>query len=251
MAGAYKRANANENQIHSPIIDMPSNKFLTVSIPAYNDEKSLVDLVDSTVKHLNNLKIDHDIFIVNDGSTDTTHKSIELLKNKYNNVYYLKHNKNYGFGTTLREVFSIPKSEWLLFLPGDHQFPITNIDRFLLLKDNFDFILGFRKNRKDNLKRKVYSFLYNKLVSYTSGYDVQDVNSIVFFKTAIIRNTTLESKSAFIHAELYIKALNNGARAIEVEVIHNKRKFGFGAGGNLKVILATGIDLFRYFWRNF
>jgi dolichol-phosphate mannosyltransferase len=230
---------------------MTANKFLTVSIPAYNDEKSLIDLVDSTVKHLDGLKFDYDIFIVNDGSTDATHVSIQQLKNKYQNVHYLKHDVNYGFGKTLSEVFSLPQSEWVLFLPGDHQFPITNIDRFLLLKDTFDFIIGFRKSRKDNLRRKAYSFIYNKLVSYACGYDVHDVNSIVFFKTELIKNITLDSKSAFIHAELFIKALNNGARVIEVDIVHNKRKFGFGAGGNLKVIAATGIDLFRYFWRNF
>lgn len=217
-----------------------------VSIPAYNDALSLTQLVETSVAHLTSLQLNFEILIINDGSTDTTFEAINTLRRKYPFIKAVHHEKNYGFGRTLREVFTLPTAEWLLFLPGDHQFPIDNIDRFLLLKDEFDFMIGFRKQRNDRLRRRIYSYWYNLLVSIISGYEVSDVNSIVFFKTEMLKNIELKSETAFVHAELFIRMMQNRARVIEIEVIHRQRQFGFGAGGSLKVILPTVKDLLKF-----
>jgi hypothetical protein len=103
------------------------------------------------------------------------------MSDRFRNITVVNHENNLGFGPTLREVFTLPDSEWVLFLPGDNQFPIQNLERFLLLINHFDFMIGFRKQRRDKINRKLYSYLYNTLVSVASGYDVNDVNSIVFF----------------------------------------------------------------------
>ncbi len=226
-----------------------SRKFLTISIPAYNDALSLKKLVEETEYLCAKLNLDFDILIVNDGSKDETLKIATEMSDRFRNITVVNHENNLGFGPTLREVFTLPDSEWVLFLPGDNQFPIQNLERFLLLINHFDFMIGFRKQRRDKINRKLYSYLYNTLVSVASGYDVNDVNSIVFFKRNILKNFTLRSETAFIHAELFIKAMQKDVRMIEVEVMHQEREFGFGKGGSLKVMLSTLLELVIFILR--
>lgn len=219
---------------------------LTISIPAYNDSLSLAKLVEESQALCRQLSIKFEILIINDGSYDNTLKVANDLAARYGNIKVVNHEKNLGFGETLKKVFMLPKTEWVLFLPGDNQFPVSNLLNFLDLKDNYDYILGFRKERKDTANRKLYSVFYNWVVSILSGYKVRDVNSIVFYRSKIFDAIQLKGKSAFVHAEFFIRASKAGFRITEMEVLHQKREFGFGSGGNLQVIAATVRELFLY-----
>jgi glycosyltransferase involved in cell wall biosynthesis len=223
-----------------------SNKFLTISIPAYNDELSLVKLVDECTAVATSLGLDFDFHIVNDGSTDGTVKSIAELQKRYSNVNAIHHPRNLGFGPTLRDVFTLPQSEWVLFLPGDHQFPASNLRTLLVYKENYDFVLGKRTIRRDSALRLMYAGIYNKLVSLLTGYQVTDVNGIAFYKTTIFEKVKLNSKTSFIHAELFLETNRLGYKVIEVSVEHKEREFGKGSGGKWSVIVPSVMDLLFY-----
>jgi hypothetical protein len=224
----------------------PKQKWLTISIPTYNDNKSLIKLVDEAHAVCTEQKITFDILIVNDGSGDNTLEVAGQLAQKYNNISILNHEKNLGFGPTLKQVFTTPKTEWILFLPGDNQFPASNLNTFFTLKDEYDFVLGKRTIRKDSALRILYAGFYNRLVSLLGGYPVADVNGIVFFKTAIFEKVKLKSTSSFIHAELFLEANRNKYKVKEVAIIHKEREFGKGSGGKWTVIIPSVLDLFMY-----
>ncbi len=219
---------------------------LTISVPAYNDSQSLVKLVEESQNLCKQLNMNFEMLIINDGSHDDTLKVAHDLANKYGNIKIVNHEKNLGFGETLKKVFMLPKTEWVLFLPGDNQFPVSNLLKFLEIKDNYDYILGFRKERKDTANRKLYSLFYNRVVSLLSGYKVKDVNSIVFYRSKIFETLQLRGNSAFVHAEFFIRTSKANFRITEIEVVHQKREFGFGSGGNLRVALNTFKELFLY-----
>ncbi len=227
-------------------INAPAVKWLTISIPAYNDELSLLQLVEDIRVECEKHNIHYDILIINDGSSDNTAAVANSLSGKYNNISVFQHNRNLGFGPTLKEVFTSPTTEWILFLPGDNQFPASNLDTFLRYKNDFDFILGKRKIRKDNLLRLLYAGFYNRLVSFLSGHKVEDVNGIVFFKSVVFEKIRLRSVSSFIHAELFLEAKRNGYKVAEVAIEHREREFGKGSGGKWSVIVPSVIDLFFY-----
>ena len=75
---------------------------------------------------------------------------------------------------------------------------------------------------------------------------MRDVNSIVFYRSKIFDTIRLKGNSAFVHAEFFIRTSKAKFRVTEMEVLHQKREFGFGSGGNVKVIAATIKDLFLY-----
>jgi len=223
-----------------------NRKFLTVSIPAYNDEQSLPKLVEETERLLQEKKIDFDILIINDGSQDNTATVARLLAEKYDNIRVVNHKQNLGFGPTLKKVFTLPESEWVIFLPGDNQFPASNIELFLNESDRMDYILGRRRIRKDTALRILYAGFYNLLVSRLSGYAVDDVNGIVCFKKRILDTISLNSKTSFIHAELFLESKRKGFAVKEIDIIHHEREFGRGSGGKWSVIVPTVLELFTY-----
>ena len=219
---------------------------LTISIPAYNDSQSLVKLIEETQTLCSRLDITFELLIINDGSYDNTLSVSMDMAQKYGNIKIINHDNNLGFGHTLKEVFMLPKSEWVLFLPGDNQFPVLNLLKFLKVKDDYDFILGYRKLRQDSTHRKIYSFLYNWLLTKIIGHKVHDINGIAFYRSKIFDKIQLESNSAFVHAEFFIRTLQAGFRVTEIEVLHQEREFGFGAGGNITVMAKTLKDLCLY-----
>jgi glycosyltransferase involved in cell wall biosynthesis len=219
---------------------------LTISIPAYNDSATLPVLIKEVQLVANELGVRYQILIIDDGSTDNTLAMAQELSAQAANITVISHTSNKGFGYTLKEIFTQPTTKWVLFLPGDNQFPASNLTYLWPLRNEYDFILGYRAKRYDSFQRKLNSWIYNQLLSLLLGTNVKDVNSIVFFRTSFIRHQPFFSSSAFIHAELFIKFLKANARITQVPVIHQPRTFGFGSGGNMRVILNTISDLFAY-----
>lgn len=68
---------------------------LTVAIPSYNSEKTIMHCIESC----RNLKLNEnefEILVVDNCSTDNSLKIIEKLKNKFKNLKLIKNDKNIG-----------------------------------------------------------------------------------------------------------------------------------------------------------
>jgi len=75
---------------------------LSVVIPAYNEEESIEATIESLTAAFVNIKIDHEIFVVNDNSKDNTAAVLESLKAKYPNLRYETNHGPNGFGYAVR-----------------------------------------------------------------------------------------------------------------------------------------------------
>lgn len=219
---------------------------VTISIPAYNDVKTIEGVIWESNTVLSNLTDHYQIFVINDGSKDDTAKVLEKLSEENSKIKVYQHPKNLGFGPTIKEVYTLPESEWVFFVPGDGQIPPSEILKLYLSIDKYDFILGYRKNRNDSWHRKLNSWCYNWFISIIAGKRVRDVNSAALVKRSLIKDIPFNSQSAFIHAEIFLKAIQRGISFNEVEIEHQPRKYGKGAGGKWKVIFSTVKDLIRY-----
>lgn len=220
---------------------------ITFSIPAYNEGISIVNLVKDCLKVAEELAISYDIFIIDDGSIDQTSNHIQELKKQYPHLIRVyTHEINKGFGITIKEIFQLPETDWIFFISGDNQFPANNLKRMLPYITHYDFILGYRTDRNDTTYRRIVSYVYNLYISILSKKRVHDVSSIALVKSKIIKQLKLNSNSAFIHSEIYLKAKRSGAKIIEVPILHNERAFGEASGGKFKTIIFTIFESIKY-----
>ncbi len=224
-------------------------KSVTFSIPIYNNENSICDLIDEIIKLKNTQFPQIKILLIDDGSTDGSLAIAQSISAFGKDIDLVINTQNMGFGYTIKKAYTLPQSEYVFFIPGDHQF---SADTFVSLYQHIskaDLIIGQRKNRNDNIYRRFNSWFYNLLVSLMAKKRINDVNSIVLFKSEIINNFTFKSQSAFIHAELILESIRLKYQVKEVEIEHKERPFGKGSGGKFSVIAQTLLDFLKYIFK--
>jgi len=104
--GKTKLDDSNLSQIHK------TERFAVI-IPAYNHDRKVADVVRET------LKLDIPVFVVNDGSTDSTFDRIKGL----NNIQILHHPFNRGKGAAIMTGFAeaAKVADWAITLDADGQ----------------------------------------------------------------------------------------------------------------------------------
>lgn len=150
--------NQNKNML-SASNEKSYNKVCAV-IPFYNEERTIKECVDRTLKFADL------VIAVNDGSTDKSAAQIPSGKN----VHLLSYKKNRGKGFALKEGFI--KSIELGFsktisLDADLQHPPEYIPGFIKELDAFDIVIGNRLS--DLSSMPLQRRMSNKISSYLLG----------------------------------------------------------------------------------
>ena len=83
---------------------MPENNFLSIIIPVFNEEESLVELTKQIKDNVNCFN-QWEILFVDDGSTDSSKKIIHSLHDKDNRIKLIQFHRNYGKSAALSEGF--------------------------------------------------------------------------------------------------------------------------------------------------
>lgn len=221
---------------------MPS---LSVIIPAYNDETTIGKLIEDTDKLLRDKCPDYEIVVVNDGSKDGTLSVIQKVAKENPRVRVINHEVNQGFGRTIKELYLGGRKDVIGSLPGDYQYAPKELLTMAQGLKNHDFVIGLRVKRNDPPRRKFQSQVYNLMLRVLYGHKHKDVNSIKLFKRKIVQTIELKSDTAFVDAELCIRAEKAGFRVVEVPIDHLPRLSQGASGGKLSVIWDTFADLVK------
>ena len=75
---------------------------LSVIIPSRNEAENLEECVSKIVAELTTNNIEHEVIIVDDGSTDNTPTVVNKTRNEYTTVRYIRNNGDNGFGRAVR-----------------------------------------------------------------------------------------------------------------------------------------------------
>jgi len=135
------------------------------------------------------------------------------------------------------------QKEWIFSLPGDYQYDPNQLLKMAEGVGSYDFIIGLRVHRNDPWRRKFQSKVYNLMLRSLYGHRHKDVNSIKLFRRAILDVIELKSETAFVDAELCIRAEKAGFRVIEIPIEHLPRLSQGASGGKFSVIWQTFSDL--------
>lgn len=230
---------------------MPDSKpcLLTVSIAAYNDAVTLETLIRDSIAVATEFGDDFEVLVIDDGSRDETQALLSRLKAELPCLRTERHVKNLGFGPTIFEAYTSPNSTWVLYLPGDAQIPPSQLRKLCTVTDRCHFVLGHRRLRRDPWRRRLASRVYNGLISILARRRIRDTNSVALVQPALLRGLSVGKRSAFVHAELLLEALRQGAQVGEVEIEHRPRQVGEASGNKVGVIARTVRDALGYWLR--
>tara|TARA_B100000780_G_scaffold92675_1_gene64252 strand:- start:5783 stop:6739 length:957 start_codon:yes stop_codon:yes gene_type:complete len=201
---------------------------ISVVVPLYNEEESLIELHQWIESSLNSSGYSFEIIFIDDGSLDNSWEIIEVLSRKSKNIKGFRFTKNYGKSQALNAGFKFAEGEFVATLDADLQDSPEELLSMLekLNSENLDLISGWKKTRHDNLFLKnIPSKLFNFSARLVSGIKLHDFNcGIKVYKKNVIKTIDVSGE---MHRYIPFLASQAGFKKIsEKEVKHQARKYG-------------------------
>ncbi len=209
---------------------------LSVVIPVMNEAENIKPLFEALASSL--ASVEHEIVLVDDGSTDNTVAEIQSLAPPNARLVVL--NKNYGQTTAMAAGIDEAHGELIATIDGDLQNDPADIPMMMryLFEHDLDVVAGRRAGRQDGMiLRKIPSKIANALIRNLTGVHIRDYGcTLKVFKKDVAKNLGLYGE---LHRFIPVLVQLYGAKMEEVDVRHHPRKFGqskYGIGRTFKVL---------------
>lgn len=122
--------------------------YLSVIIPAYNEEKRLAKTLEEIDKYLRNQKYEYEILVVNDGSKDKTAEIVQGLTKSIKNLKLIDNKINQGKGAVVRQGILEAKGDYRIFTDADNSTSIDQIEKIWSeFEKGYDIVIGSRDVR--------------------------------------------------------------------------------------------------------
>src|SRR3989338_4374202 len=119
--------------------------FLSVIIPAYNEEKRITKTLLSVEEYLKRQPYNYEILVVSDGSTDSTIEVVSRLKEQISSLRIIDNKKNHGKGFVVRQGMLAAGGDVRLFMDADNSTNIDQVSKFLpYFQQGYDVLVAKR-----------------------------------------------------------------------------------------------------------
>ncbi|MEK6940715.1 MAG: glycosyltransferase family 2 protein [Nanoarchaeota archaeon] len=196
-----------------------------ITIPAYNEEKSLKEVLESIKAVMNKTDYAYQLLVVNDGSTDNTAKIA-----KEAGATVVSHAKNLGLATTFRTEIKTCLSldaSIIVHTDADGQYHAEDIPKLLAaIKSGNDLVLGSRFQGTIEWMPKLKRFgnkAFSYIISKVSNQRITDGQTgFRAFTRKVAEDIDIISNFTYTQEQV-IRAIKQGFRVVEVPVYFAKR----------------------------
>ncbi len=210
--------------------------FWTIGIMCYNESGSIERVIDTIYNELAN-KVKLQVLVVDDGSADNSVAIIKTLQPKYPNLDLIAKEQNQGIGSTLTSIYTQAAGEYVVAVPGDGQFDITELLPYLSFEPKTFVNLYRVENTTYSPFRNGLSYLNKSINRILLGIKVRDVNWILLFKTADLKTILpIQMKSNILTSELCAKLIHKEFKVIENQSRYLPRLAGVSRGASFKIV---------------
>jgi glycosyltransferase involved in cell wall biosynthesis len=216
---------------------------LSVVIPMYNEADNVAPMLRGVHLGLADYTGPWELICVDDGSMDATPRLLKQEAEKYGgHVRVIRLRRNFGQTAAMQTGIDAARGEIVATLDGDLQNDPADIPRMIdeLLERDLDMLAGWRKQRHDEVTRKLFSRVANRLIARVTGVRLHDYGcSLKVYRGSVIKDVCLYGEMhRFI--PVWVANVTSPARIGETVVHHRARQFGsskYGLSRTFRVIL--------------
>lgn len=222
---------------------------LSVIIPAYNEEGRVL----KTIKHvrdlLNELGIDHEIIVVDDGSIDNTFS--EAASEQFDNVEVTGYKRNRGKGYAIKYGVTFITKSIVTFFDADMELDPGQISILFVYmkKNNADIVVGSKRHPLSMIEyypllRRFLSQMYNIVLRLLLQLEIRDTQAgFKLMKREAVQKIfpMMRVKRYAFDVEFLAYATRFGYKIVEAPIILKFTRKGFGRI-NFKTILNIFLD---------
>lgn len=121
---------------------MNTKPYLSVVIPAYNEEKRIVTTLLDVDRYLSKQEYEYEIIVISDGSKDNTAGVTEKTKELIKNLILIDNKENHGKGYVTKQAMLEARGEYRLFMDADNSTKIDHLDLFWPEVKINDIVIG-------------------------------------------------------------------------------------------------------------
>ena len=219
-----------------------STKKLSIIIPAYNEEATIIKLLDLVSK----IKLPHnmlkEIIVVDDGSTDNTRSLVKdyiFVHNRDDIIFVSKHNN--GKGSAVIKGIELSTGNVIIIQDADLELDPNQISSLVtpILKGHMNVVYGsrFTKGMHKDQKLKFYigSWVVTKLINFLYGTKLTDTSTCYkTFKSSVLKSCVLTEKSFGFDPEVTTILVRRKIAIFELPISYTPRDVKDGKKINYK-----------------
>jgi glycosyltransferase involved in cell wall biosynthesis len=158
---------------------MPSQPYLSVIVPAYNEKNNLKrPILKEVVNYLKQQNYLWELILSDDGSTDGTLTEFEKFAQQHQQVKVIA-NPHRGKGPTVSQGVLAATGQWRLFTDFDQSTPLKEVEKLLAYNKNYDVIIGSREisgaiRDKEPFHRHLMGRVFNLIVQLLAVPGIKD-----------------------------------------------------------------------------
>ena len=146
------------------------NVYLSVIIPAYNEEKRIEKTLLRLDDYFLNQAYSYEIIVALDGPKDKTREVAQELKSRVKNLRIIPRVKNRGKGYTVKESMLKAKGKIRLFTDADNSTDISHFEKMRPLFDKgYNVVIASRDSRDAPGAKQVVSQIWYKRILGNMG----------------------------------------------------------------------------------
>ncbi len=200
---------------------------LSLVIPLYNEEESLIELYDWIKKTIEKEGLSYEVIFVNDGSNDGSDKVLAKLAAQDPRVKVIGFRRNHGKSAGLNVGFAAAEGDVVITMDADLQDSPDEIPGLMeMINDQgYDLVSGWKKKRYDPLSKTIPTKFYNWATRRISKIELHDFNcGLKAYRKEVVKAVDVHGE---MHRYIPVLAKNAGFIKIGEKVVqHQSRKFG-------------------------
>lgn len=222
---------------------------LSVIITALNEEGNVEAVVHGTLKGFEDYRIDGEVVLIDDGSSDATTRLSHELAAKDSRVHVLRHEVPHGVGASFWDGVEAARGECVCWLPGDNEVDPAELLRYYPLLEHVDIVASYQFDKKvRSVFRIALSAVFQFIVKTTFRLSLTYTNGTSLYRRSVLQSLNCRNKGFFFLTEILVRADRQDYLFADVPIRLSARLAGKSKATTFKALRKVMGGYLRLVW---